>query len=191
MTDPGSEGEQRSPDTPSDKPARGVAAIADGEERALAPGYISAERVNWWIVTAAIGLGTLLPVSLSFLGGELLRTFQIILGTIWLVVTAALLWLTQTWPRLQHRHTRYRVTPIGLEIRRGVIWRRITDVPLSRVQHTDVQQGPIQRHFGVATLIVHTAGTTAASVSLGGLSHEDALRIRDFLVQKSSGDDGV
>jgi membrane protein YdbS with pleckstrin-like domain len=34
----------------------------------------------------------------------------------------------------------------------------------------------------LASLIIHTAGTQNASVSLGGLSHDDALRVRDHLI---------
>ena len=63
-----------------------------------------------------------------------------------------------------------------------MIWRSVVSVPQTRVQHTDVSQGPLERALGLATLIIHTAGTQNASVSLGGLRREDAQRIRDYLV---------
>ena len=62
-------------------------------------------------------------------------------------------------------------------------WRSEISVPKSRVQHTDVSQGPLQRRFGLATLVLHTAGTQHAAVSLSGLSHEAALQIRDYLIE--------
>ena len=46
-----------------------------------------------------------------------------------------------------------------IEIRRGRLVRVRTIVPFGRVQHIDVAQGPIQRPFGLGTLILHTAGT--------------------------------
>jgi membrane protein YdbS with pleckstrin-like domain len=53
----------------------------------------------------------------------------------------------------------------GLEIRRGVFWRSVVNVPRSRVQHTDVSQGPLERSYGLGTLIVYTAGTDHAQVN--------------------------
>ncbi|HQX83726.1 MAG TPA: PH domain-containing protein, partial [Vicinamibacterales bacterium] len=75
-----------------------------------------------------------------------------------------------------------------LEIRRGVIWRRVVNVPQTRVQHTDVSQGPIERSHGLSTLIVHTAGTEHAQVALPGLSREDALALRDQLLPRDGRD---
>jgi hypothetical protein len=77
-----------------------------------------------------------------------------------------------------------------LEIRRGVWWRSVVTVPLSRVQHTDVNQGPLQRRFDLSTLVVHTAGTQHATVKLEGLGKEVAESVRDELL-KQRGDDAV
>ncbi|MCZ6507422.1 MAG: PH domain-containing protein, partial [Acidobacteria bacterium] len=90
------------------------------------------------------------------------------------------------WPALHHRHLRYRVDTSGVRIRRGVLWRKIISIPTTRVQHTDVTQGPLQRNYGLATLTVHTAGTQSASIALSGLSHEVALRLRDHLLPGKS-----
>jgi hypothetical protein len=76
----------------------------------------------------------------------------------------------------------------GIEIREGVVWRAVTNVPRSRVQHTDVSQGPLERRFGIGTLVIHTAGTDSAVVSLRGLTHESALAIRDHLLPREEPD---
>ena len=95
--------------------------------------------------------------------------------------------LNLAWPAVRYRHISYRVDTTGIRIRRGVVWRSETSVPRSRVQHTDVARGPIERSFGLATLIIHTAGTENASVTLSGLAESDAYPIRDYLLE--SGDD--
>ena len=99
-------------------------------------------------------------------------------------VTKTLHWAIAAFflPALRYRATWYRVDERGLTIRRGIVWRSVTSVPKSRIQHTDVVQGPLQRQFDLATLIIHTAGTQDASVSLSGLAHRTALPIRDFLI---------
>ena len=96
--------------------------------------------------------------------------------------------LSYVRPAWRYQYTRYRVDRLGLTIRRGIYWRSVTSVPKSRIQHIDVLQGPVQRRFELATLVVHTAGTQSASVSLGGLSHADALPLRDFLIDRDDRD---
>jgi membrane protein YdbS with pleckstrin-like domain len=164
--------------------------VADEQVHPLDPRFVNAERFGWWITTAVLsGGGAVGLISTWFGDPDGLAVLVVALG--WLLLTGVLLWATIAWPPIQYRHTSYVVSPMGLEIRRGVIWRRVINLPLSRVQHTDVQQGPVQRRYGIASLVVHTAGTTAASVTLAGLSYETALRIRDFLVREGGSDDGV
>lgn len=86
------------------------------------------------------------------------------------------------WPRLEYRHLSYRVSEQRIEIRRGVVWRTVISVPRNRIQHTDVAQGPLQRHYGLATLVLHTAGTHNYEVTLPGLSRPTALAVREQLL---------
>lgn len=109
----------------------------------------------------------------------------------WAVLTVTAAVVSYVWPEARYRRTRYRVDHDGLTIRRGIFWRSETFVPRSRIQHTDVLQGPLQRQFELATLIVHTAGTQDASVPLGGLSYQVALPIRDLLIGAGGADDSV
>ena len=102
---------------------------------------------------------------------------------------AAVAWLAWLYANASYRHARFALTDDGLRIRRGVFWRSEILVPRSRVQHTDLNRGPIDRHFGLATLKVYTAGTKLASVALSGLPDARAVELRDALV--SEDDDAV
>ena len=108
-----------------------------------------------------------------------------------LVLIVAMYVMSFWWPRLEFRHTHYRIDEQGLDIRRGVLWRHQVTVPLGRVQHADVSQGPLQRSFGVGTLTVHTAGTQNSSVGLEGLEHGLALQLRDLIVHQRGEHDAV
>lgn len=87
-------------------------------------------------------------------------------------------------PRRRYRRWGYKEGEDELEIRHGMLIRVRTIVPFGRVQHIDVAQGPIQRPFGLATLILHTAGTQGAAVPLPGLLHADAEAMRDRIRAK-------
>ena len=83
------------------------------------------------------------------------------------------------FPKRRWRGWGYREGEDEIEIRHGRLIRVRTMVPFGRVQHIDVAQGPIQRLYGLGTLILHTAGTNGASVPLPGLSMETAEAMRD------------
>lgn len=68
-----------------------------------------------------------------------------------------------------------------LHVASGWLTRRHTIVPAARVQHIDVTQGPVERMFGVATLVLHTAGTANSEVHLPGITRETAEEIRDAI----------
>ncbi|MEM7347969.1 MAG: PH domain-containing protein, partial [Chloroflexota bacterium] len=67
----------------------------------------------------------------------------------------------------------------------GLIWQSTTAVPFNRVQHSAVQQGPIARYFGLATLYIYTAGGSGSDLTIPGLSLERAQQIKDFILKQS------
>ncbi len=73
----------------------------------------------------------------------------------------------------------YQMSDDRLRVVKGVMFHADTVVPFSRVQHLDVEQGPLERAFGIARLILHTAGTHNSSVTLPGLAHTDAVAMRE------------
>jgi membrane protein YdbS with pleckstrin-like domain len=80
-----------------------------------------------------------------------------------------------------HRRYAFRLDDLSLRIRQGVVWQKETAVPLNRVQHTDITQGPLQRRYGLARLVIHTAGTRHAVVNLDGVTHRQARALRQAL----------
>jgi membrane protein YdbS with pleckstrin-like domain len=71
-----------------------------------------------------------------------------------------------------------------LRVVRGLMWRKDTVVPFGRVQHIDIERGPIARYYGLSTLVLHTAGTHNASVSLPGLGETNAMEMREVIREK-------
>ncbi len=138
------------------------------------PGYRNVLRVRMvvtWIppiVAAAI----LDPVLLE---GSLFRW----LPTIAVPLLAALA-LTVA-PQRIYRRLRYRLTERLLHVVRGWLFHTDTVVPFVRVQHLDVTRGPIEKLFGTATLVVHTAGTHNSIVTVPGLAPDRAAEIRDVI----------
>ena len=60
-------------------------------------------------------------------------------------------------PGVRWRRWRYEIRPHEVDLQRGVWWVSRTLVPLARIQHVDTRQGPLQRRYGLSTVVFHTA----------------------------------
>ncbi len=155
--------------------------MVDGEEHQVDPRSVKVARIIGVPLTLLFAMVPLIAFTLGkVLRGMPTRIYLSLLGGL-LVLLALFLLVAYLWPAARHRRLRYLVDEGGLRIRRGVFWRMVIWIPITRVQHTDFSQGPVQRRFGLATLTVHTAGTAGASISLEGLEYEIAKRLCEHL----------
>ena len=142
----------------------------DGDELTpLHPNYVKVVRI-----------GTLLFV-LPFVVVALVLEFadQLPRGAFLAPVLLLALYLIVRTPLRRYQARGYQIGVDRLRVVRGLIFRSDTVVPFGRVQHIDVHQGPIERGYGLATLVLHTAGNHNASVALPGLGRDDALAMRE------------
>lgn len=144
----------------------------------LHPDQVKVLAVRAGLIAALLALAALAadlgPVRRTPLPALLLPAAVLALGVL----------ATLVLPRRRYRRWGYREGADEFEIRRGMFIRVRTIVPFGRVQHIDVAQGPVQRRFGLATLILHTAGTQGAAVPLPGILHGEAEAMRDRIRAK-------
>ncbi|MCD4749833.1 MAG: PH domain-containing protein [Thermoanaerobaculales bacterium] len=168
------------PESPDSEPPE-LPSMVDGEEHHVDPRSVRVARFTGLSVTSLIALVPLILITVGWVVGGLPSAVYLALFGVWLVLATTALSFAYKWPAVHHKRLRYLVDEGGLRIRRGVFWRTVIWIPISRVQHTDFTQGPLQRRFDLATLTVHTAGTAGASISLAGLEHTVAVRLCDHL----------
>lgn len=101
------------------------------------------------------------------------------LHTIWAVLVAFTVFIVIITLR-QARAIGYAEREDDLLIRRGIMFHRATVVPYGRLQFVDVDSGPIDRMFGMATVKLHTA-SAATDATIPGLPRAEADRLRDSL----------
>jgi membrane protein YdbS with pleckstrin-like domain len=148
----------------------------------LDPRFIPQQRVVSRVLVLALVATSLLVLLTIFAAADTLPAWgRVMLGVGWLAALGVAVRVAERWPALQYAHMGYQLDDDGLRLRRGVVWQTVTHVPRSRVQHTDVSQGPLERRYGLGTLVVYTAGTQHARVALPGLAHEVATALRDEL----------
>ena len=108
----------------------------------------------------------------------------------WCLLIVLCVWRALIHPARLYRTWGYRLDERVLEIRSGIWFKIVQLLPLNRLQHVDIQRGPLERAFGLSTLLLHTAGTQQATLVIPGLEQAEAIRLRDQLVT-IGGDDAV
>lgn len=143
--------------------------------------------VALWRLSAAINLG-LLVVLLT----------GVSLGVVWTQAPGGLPWYAVAWcvavglcawmalwlPQRSYCAWGFRLDDQVLEVKHGLLFQVSQLVPLSRLQHIDLRRGPLERTFGLASVLLHTAGTREATIIIPGLDAAYAARLRDHLVEK-------
>jgi membrane protein YdbS with pleckstrin-like domain len=151
-----------------------IAADREGPDDALTPldpAYVKLLRIvtALWALPFVVGagvLGTALPLP----PGLLLGLAILLAGAVIFRV-----------PFRRYHARGYHMGADQLRVVRGLLFRSDTVVPFGRVQHIDVDQGPLERRYDLATLVLHTAGTHNASVPLPGLPVEQARAMRETI----------
>jgi uncharacterized protein len=86
------------------------------------------------------------------------------------------MWLTgYVLPQKAWAGWSYGIHEEEIDLLRGIFQRKRTLVPMVRVQHVDMKQGPIMRRYGLASI---TFSTAAGSHEIPGLDAETADEIR-------------
>lgn len=125
-------------------------------------------------------------VGLGFLVSPRVAVVAVLVGMTLAVVQAVV------WPELAYRAFRYAVRADALIVQHGVWWQHTVAIARDRIQHVDLRQGPLERAWGLTTLVVYTAAGLHADGSIPGLTSEEAERLRDLLVATPPhSDDGV
>ncbi|MCX4576633.1 PH domain-containing protein [Streptomyces sp. NBC_01571] len=138
----------------------------------LPPGLLRMRRL---LLVVWLGL---LTIAVALLPG-------LLAGPVWaafaLLPLALLGWgwrmLGRNW-----RSWRYAERADDLLISRGVLFREETVVPYGRMQLVEVTSGPVERHFGLASVQLHTAAA-ATDARIPGLDPAEAERLRDRLTE--------
>ena len=99
-----------------------------------------------------------------------------------IVPIGLLVWQLWLIPR-QVKAWGYAESERDLFLRRGIMFKKMWAIPYGRMQFVDVQQGPIDRIFGIAQVSMNTAPTESAA-SIPGLDHAEADRLRQILTAR-------
>lgn len=68
--------------------------------------------------------------------------------------------------------------------RRGVIISKLSTIPFCKIQEVTIKQGIIARMFKLYTLQIDNGSQGAEAMSIPGLMHEEAEKLREYILKK-------
>ena len=131
-------------------------------------------RVSSLITYSFITLVVLVIAGIAVWKGE--SALWLLLG----LIPLALWGITALVLRKQFEAWQFALTDEALEMRHGWLWRQRRVVVRNRIQHIDLNSGPLDRRMDLMQVVIYTAGTTVGMIP--GLRTERALRLRSELV---------
>lgn len=70
-----------------------------------------------------------------------------------------------------------------LTIAQGIMFRSVTTIPYGRIQSVKIDEGPVDRRYGLAKITLSTAAD-GSTITLPGLPREEAERLRSLLTER-------
>ncbi|MEM7375541.1 MAG: PH domain-containing protein [Bacteroidota bacterium] len=141
-------------------------------------------------------LGLAIGQTFLLIAGIVAVSIMSMWGKLWLVLGGILLWVAQTllrWILVRKGFAKkaYALRERDLLYRSGLFWQQMLVVPFNRVQHCSIQEGLLDKVYGLASLRVYTAGTSGSDLVIPGLEPHNAQRIKDFLINRTVQDEAI
>lgn len=182
------DGQEPAPPADPTPEAEGTQPIGVGDPESLgqtaATERLERRVVSYWYVTDLVR--SLVFAAILVVGADAYSTHgsgpAYVATAAWIaasmVVAAAVL-----TPPLAYGAWRFSVDDHLLSMRYGILFVEERRVPVPRMQHVDLVRGPIERMFGLATLVVFTAGNEGSAFRVPGLSRSRAEALRDRILR--------
>lgn len=88
--------------------------------------------------------------------------------------------ITKSFP-----HRAYAMREHDILFRKGWLFQQMHIVPLSKIQHCVIKKGPLERKYKLASLQLFTAANSSfADIKIGGLTEEQAERLKEWVLSK-------
>ena len=144
-------------------------------------GLVPLERrvLSLWRMRAALALGA---ASALVLAGGAGAGAWVVGATLALVLGLGGGLLVRWWTALVWRGWQFRIGEDALHLRHGVLVRRESTIPFHRVQHIDLEAGPLERRMGLTSLVLRTA-SASSDATIPGIDASEANDLREQILR--------
>src|SRR5215510_11517795 len=158
---------------PAEPPTLPVPAGGSVQSFQPAEGFLRYLKFWFWLLFWPMDLAILVAMIAIFFASKWVG-FALVIPALLLAVVPDI--FVYIGIRLRFDTTWYVMTERSLRIRRGIWSIEEVTITFENVQNISMQQGPLQRHYGIANLMVETAGGSAPQGKHGqSMSHRGVI----------------
>lgn len=144
----------------------------------IEPSYLKVLRWEWLILSVILGI--LVGILLYFIRPlHQVKWMSMLIGS-WVLITAAWYWLQGK----SFSTKAYAIREKDVVYRNGWIIQSTHTCPFNRIQHSAVTIGPLEKRFGLASLVLYTAGSNEADLRIRGLQEATAWTLKEWITKK-------
>ncbi len=160
-----------------------IPSVQNIEFSGLDQNYLTVELIAKGLFWLVLGIGAIVFIYINVWDIAQWQQYALfIFLIIWMVISFAL-------TVFGFRKKKYALRERDIIYQSGLIWRNFTVLPFNRVQHAEVQQGPIDRIFELSRLKIYTAGGSSSDLVIAGLPLERAQNLKHFILHQTSGNE--
>ena len=134
--------------------------------------------VTWVIVTGVVAWALIRYTPIT--------TWWIVTGASVLIVGSII--ATIVMPGYRYKYWLYEIRDDEVDLQYGFVMQKRQLIPMSRIQHVDTRRGPLQRRFGLSSVVFYTA---AGSMEIPALSQQVAADVRDRIAELAKVHDDI
>lgn len=130
-----------------------------------------------------------LLVSLVFIGKYITENDEHVIINFWYLLLVVIVFciINFIYSYLAFKKRKYAIREHDVVYAKGLIVHSIIAVPISRIQHVEESRSWLARHFGLSTLKLFTAGEAGSDLSIKGLPHLEAKKIKEIISANING----
>lgn len=133
-----------------------------------------------WAILWLIGFAVAVTAIFFFDALHSTPVFLLIIACVVLLSGFHFFSITKSFPQMA-----YAIREHDVLFRKGWLFQQMHIVPLSKIQHCVIKKGPLERKYKLASLQLFTAAnSTFSDIKIGGLTEEQAERLKEWVLSK-------
>ena len=157
--------------------------ISEVDFKGLHKDYLTVELIGAGIFWFIFGGGGLIVIALFWGTWPSWLSWVALIWLFFIVTSTFILSI------LGFKRKKYALREHDVMYKTGLLWRSTTILPFNRIQHAEVQQGPVDRLFNLSKLKIYTAGGSGSDLSIAGLLPDEANAIKHYILKKTATDE--
>lgn len=140
-------------------------------------------KTSWFVgrIIAFAVIAIILVITWIFLKDEIGKYIWVFYSFGVFILTLLLI-NALVYPAIEYRQWKYNIDEDKVQIVHGIYFITTSIVPIIRIQHVEMQQGPINRLFSLANVVIKTAG---GSIAIPGLHKDEATNLTEHINGKT------